>query len=362
VTQDSGTIDPGNFCFERVVLKKTRYDNIQTFVYMNTGSKDLYQCFRTSDAAVVYTAGSYRGHDWFSLMSQFDEACNSFITSKFMLGEDIKENDIFVDAIKSVINPSHAIRTLLKGIVSHVKHYRGKTLGQAASILSKGGANAYLSYNLGIKPAISDIKAVLDAHSNVASRMDYFNQNAGEFIPIRVKQSLDSDVSNTPPTRTSDWQKYITCESKNTTATIGCYGRVRQDLNFADTWSAYLQYFGINKIVGLAWELIPCSFMVDWIFNARERINYYTRLNTGGPFTEFRGMCSSEKTQLTELLVMAPGFETFSPTDPFAVAKQVTTEYKRLLDIPDTSGVITTQALGLFHLITSGSIILQRLL
>jgi hypothetical protein len=310
-----------------------------------------------------YTAAPFITPDWFSLLDSFNEACDSFIPSNFFLGEDIVENDIFVDAFKIVLNPSNAIKVLLKHF-SRDRFLRKKTLGEIAR-LSRTAANTDLTFEFGIAPAINDIKAALSAHSKVERRLKYLNDHAGKYVPVRVRRDFVSPISDT---RRTDPNSYsLICSDKRTTGCIGSYGRVREDLNWKDTYAAYAQYFGLNKIIGLAWELIPFSFVVDWFTNAQERINSLTRFRIGGPFTQFVGFSCSFKTQLVEEYIWTPhnsvGFE-FSwiePTSPVTLARVKTSSYDRYLSIPETSGVVDLSSLGLFQLVTGGSLLIQRL-
>jgi hypothetical protein len=122
----------------------------------------------------------------------------------------------------------------------------------------------------------------------------------------------------------------------------------------------------VNKVAGLAWELIPFSFVVDWFTNFQERINSFTRLRIGdGPFTEFTGFSCSVKQQLTELLYCNPGSSTLLPTtgtgsDPFVLASRTSTNYERFPYVPDTSGVVGSTNLGLFHYAAGASLLIQR--
>jgi hypothetical protein len=126
-----------------------------------------------------------------------------------------------------------------------------------------------------------------------------------------------------------------------------------------------MQYFGLNKVLGLAWELVPFSFVVDWFTNAQERINYYTRLRTGGPFIDIRTPCYSIKQTLTEDLFITNrgknmlGWHGVSTDNPFKVARREVKSYVRTTKCPDTSGVVDLSTLGTFHAVTGGALILQ---
>jgi hypothetical protein len=324
-----------------------------------------------NDAEIYYTAEDYRKHDWFALADSFYESCDQFIPSSFNLGEDIAECSIFKEALYGVFFPTRAINRFLKHVVKHVKRSRKMSLGQISKEVAKQGANTHLSYIFGVKPAIDDIKALLHAHKSVSQRMSILRSRAGHYVPIRVKQKLLSPFENSTPVDQLDnpvKRIFLNCDAKSTTAYATAFGRVREDLTFEKTWSAYLQYFGINKVVGLAWELIPFSFVLDWFTNAQERINSMTRLNTGGPFNEIRNLSVSMKQTVKESLYVSPyynfayGLPQVNPTSPTLLATREVSRYERYLTFPDTSGVFDFSALGLFQITASASLLLQKML
>jgi hypothetical protein len=327
-----------------------------------------------SSASKRFTASNYRKVDWFALMDKFDQAMTEFIPSSFLIGEDIYENDIFVDAFKIVLNPTNAVKILLRDAE---KFFSRKVLGRmtlgelkhSSLALAKKGVNADLFYKFGVRPALRDIRDALGAHSKVSSRMNFLRQSGGSWVPIRVMQDIPADIVNTPPAQLTPGttsQLFLQCARKHTLGVISAWGRVRKDLDWNDTWSAYLQYFGIDHIVGLAWELIPFSFCVDWFTNVKSRIDYYTRLRTGGPFAGIRNICASEKTEQVLNLFVNPGYDPSdqmqisNPLSPVHCGSQTSVNYSRYNSIPSTSGVVDLSTLGLFHGVTAGELIFQR--
>lgn len=277
------------------------------------------------------------------------------------------ECDIFIDALKYVINPSRLIKDFLAGVVG--LGLKKKNLGTIARII-KGSSNAWLSYNFGVKPAIEDVVKILSAHERVQQRLFYLSNNGGSYVPIRVRRTFDSSFTNTSvPTsypivgNTSVRKWYI---SKQSTACIGAWGKVRNDLNWKDAWTAYLQHFGVNKVIGLAWELIPFSFVLDWFTNAQERINELTRFRIGDPFSEIRNLSCSLTEETKYGYYCVPGFTQslsaymVKPTSHFLCATGTQRVYSRYLTIPETSGVVDFSNLGLFQAIASGALIVQR--
>lgn len=343
------------------------YDNAAVYAramnWATNGDPGLY--FKT----IGHNGSSspFRQHDWFALTSQFNEACDSFIPSSMLLGETMYEHAIFVDALKYVVNPSRAVKDFLWTVGK--LGFRRKRLGEITSILRES-SNTWLSYNFGVKPAIRDIRSALTAHEKVQARLWYLANNGGSYVPIRVRQKFSSDFANSalpnpiPTGSSTSFRKYIS--SKESTATIGAWGKVRDDLDWKDTWTAYTQHFGLGKVIGLAWELIPFSFVVDWFTNAQERINELTRFRTGDPFAEIRNLTCSIVEETKYEIIAIPGWNSslgmgmVNPNSPFKLADISQKKYSRFLTIPDTSGVVDFSSLGLFQAIASGALLVQR--
>lgn len=369
-----------------VVLASNRssWHNEWTLTYANPfiGARDLTGASSVSTmlagATSSYTAGAYKKIDWFALTHDFNEACESFTKNKFLAGEALYECEIFVSAFRLITNPASALSTLTK-YIRHGLHprkaekYRRMTLGGFARHIrgfGKKAVDAHLSWDFAVKPAIQDTIATLSAHDFVSRRMAYLSSHSGSYIPIRVRQKLSASFSNTTPSQLAAGARsriFNKCESKDSIGCISAWGRVRQDLDWNDTWSAYMQYFGVGKLIGLAWELIPFSFVVDWVTDAQEYIDNYTRLRTGGPFASIRNLSASLKEMTTESIWLNPGYypslgaQIGNPVSPVRLATRVSSTYSRSATIPETSGVVDFSNLGLFHYTKLGELTFQLL-
>jgi hypothetical protein len=326
--------------------------------------KTLEQLFASADDRDHSDA--FLAHDWFKLTSQFDEACDSLIPSSFLLGEDITENDIFIDAFKLVLNPSNIIKDFLNIVKKSSVLKKKRTLGAIANVL-KGSANGWLSYNFAMKPAIEDIQKALLAHIAVDSRLTYLTSARGRFVPIRVRRVLPSNVDNLSDPTGHD-VLYLNTSVKESIGCISAMGRVRDDLSWNDTWSAYLQYFGIGKVAGLAWELIPFSFVADWFVDGRQAVNELTRLHTGSAYSEITSICSSTKTVVKQDLLITPSITSVYGSKPLTsplrhlLASRERSTYVRTPRIPETSGVVDFSTLGSFQVTALGSLLIQKFL
>lgn len=331
-------------------------------------SSSLSESFLTDGVSGNYSSSGYVIPDWFAIQDSFREACDSFIPNNMLLGETMIEYGILADVIKIAINPTR----ILPSFIKLVKAYglEKSNLGRIRRTL-KDVSRGTLSYSFAVKPALTDIASIIDANRKVRNRLDYLVGHGGKYVPVRVRKDFHSSFSNTDldavsPTLNQALRKQ--CTDKFVRGTAGGWGRVREELNYSEAWKAYQQYFGLSKVIGLAWELIPFSFVLDWFTNAQERINYLTRFSTGSPFTEFRGITYSMKQITREAVHQMPGYNpvlqayVVSPNKPFPLFTIEKSNYERYLNIPSTSGVVDMSTLGLFHAITGGALLVQRFL
>lgn len=353
------------------------YANPYIAAYNLTGSSSVLST-AFNGASAAYSAGAYKKIDWFALAHDFTEACDSFTKNKFLAGEALYECEIFVSAFKLITNPASAISTLAKYIRhglsrNQASKYRRMNLGQFARHVKgfgKKGIDLHLSYDFGVKPAIADTIATISAHDFVSRRLRYLSQHSGSFIPIRVRQQLSAGISNAPPASLAPGVRsrlFRLVEDKTSLGVISGWGRVRQDLDWNDTWSAYMQYFGVGKLIGLAWELIPFSFLIDWVSNAQEFIDNQTRLRTGGPFIGVKGISASLKEYTRESLSLNPGYissiglQISNPVNPVKIGYRTISSFSRYTKIPETSGLVDFSNLGSFHYTKLAELIVQLL-
>jgi hypothetical protein len=315
-----------------------------------------------------YSAEAYRSHDWFALLDQFHEATNSLIPSSTLIGESIYEHAIFVDAFKFVLNPSSILKRFLMHLKAHMKltRKRGLTLGDLRGGI-RSAANTYLGYQFGVRPAVEEVKRALTAHQVVQGRLNWLSNNAGSYVPVRVRSKLDSPFVNEDLPGYGISNTKVLCDEKAAVATISAWCKVREDLNYAKQWQAYTQYFGLQKVVGLAWELVPLSFVVDWFTNAEDYLNRFASPPTVNPFYAMRGLCHSVKQYTKETLWVGPGYRYTSdgavlqePSTAFKSCSLTTSSYTRMPSLPSSSGSVDFSNLGLFHYITLGIMLLQK--
>jgi hypothetical protein len=305
-----------------------------------------------------YTADAYHEPDWYALLDKWHEACDSIMPPNSLLGESIVENGIFIDAFKAIVNPSSLVKTVLKRLATIAK--KKDTLGKVA-LLARQTSGDFLSWNFAVKPALDEVVNVFDAHETVRRRLNFFRSNMGGYLPIRARMKIPSDFTNAAVTSSPR----ILCDEKEIIGVISALGKVREDLDYIEDWKAYVQYFGLHKFIGLAWELVPFSFVLDWFTNAGEYVNKYLTPRFASPFYNIRNICYSKKQHLKESLWIPDGYlhsETASTVvdGPIKIGSWKISSYDRNPGLPKTSGAIDFSRLGLFHGLASGAMLIQR--
>lgn len=312
----------------------------------------------------------FYGPDWFSLMEEFREACNRLMPAKSILGESLLDNVAFMLPFRLLLNPSRFVKDFFKR-VNRIGEARHSLLGQLVET-AKESASTLLGFQFGISPAIDEIINVLSAQSRVHKRIEYLNKSADEWVPIRVRRVLPCEVVDngfsSPPYPGSYTVECKTIE-KTTTCVISALGKVRADIGDESVWDYYLQTFGLDKIVGLAWEAIPFSFVLDWFTNFQERINSLSTTVVDSPFVAFKRFTHSMKQheKVRHFCMPNPsdseyGMNTLDkPIKPWPVVETDHVRYQRFVSSPDTSGIIDLRNLGSFHAITSGALVIQLL-
>lgn len=330
--------------------------------------------------------------DWSSLMDQFDEHCKGLIPSNFFAGEAFAEGGIYLDAIKLVLQPKKSITGFIKNVrqrglhrlrLGELDRYYKKLFSRKSWLITdeaidtandigltkfalREGIDRHLTYKFGVVPAIHDVRATIGAHSNVEQRLLYLNSHRGHYVPIRVKKGFPA--SFTPGTVTSPFLSFDSVlKDAFTVAHIFGQGRIRTDINESSRWRAYAEYFGLNKVVGTAWELIPFSFVVDWFTNSQEAINSLTRIPLGeSPFMNITSIGHSYKNVALYDYQIIPGYDltyalpNMEPSSPFPCFSYAITDYTRLPGFPDTSWFANLSNLGLFHAVTGGELLIQK--
>jgi hypothetical protein len=341
------------------------YDGMAGFNFHVSGATINAKIQTLRNLAPVNTAEVYHDADWFALLDTWHEKCNNLMTPDTNIGESIVENGVFVDAFKTVLNPSRALKYLIEFVRGNLGNKKYSSIGKVGKLL-RDTSDASLSYKFGIKPALEEVRRMLTAQRTVNIHLKYLRENAGGYIPIRARQIVPSGV--TDPGSVLDGDVIVkVIDKREVVAIISALGKVRPDLSYAKDWQAYVQYFGLHKVFGLAWELIPFSFVIDWVTNCQEYVNKYMTPHYDGPYMNIRNICHSTRYTTSSKLMMGKDYtySTWAATrpggsEPVELCRFVESAYTRTPGLPSSSGGIDITRLGLFHGVTSGSLLIQK--
>lgn len=149
------------------------------------------------------------------------------------------------------------------------------TLGEVLKRVGKLSSNARLSLEFAIKPFISDIQALHKAFTNIDARVKVWNDQAERGKTRRVHRKMGSLLDQTCPFTHS--QSYTWMGTFGTGHTSMYWGgevdgvcTLEYKPSLIDTKclkgvKRYHDAIGAGKILSLAWELVPYSFLVDYV-------------------------------------------------------------------------------------------------
>jgi hypothetical protein len=313
---------------------------------------------------------TYPSVDWETLEAKFLEDSKNILRNEVLLGETIAQPQLVIDAVRFLASPARGMGRFVKYVAKRYgkQPLRSRyTTGRMVRRVLQDASNSTLMYNFGVRPMISDLLGISHARRVVLQRVDYLKRHVGQYVPVRVRQSSSSDeyTSEYFPTYATIFKSP---SRTRLTASMGAYFRVRDDLTLEANINAFLQYFGVGRLVGLVWELIPYSFVVDWVTNAQERLNKLTQVHTFNPYGDSRGFVASLRTEDVISVRLSSGVihvwsatipESFSGTE---LASVVNTRYTRFLDVPESRTLFDLSGFGLPQIINGGSLLIQQLL
>lgn len=131
----------------------------------------------------------------------------------------------------------------------------------------KTAADGYLSYQFGIKPLLKDAETLAKFMAKVPERLAWLRKNQGK--PVKV--SFTKDVSELYPDRTHSHTGSDTVYHSRvvTTAKYRAYALMVYDIAQLSDLELKarlaIRALGFDNPVGVVWEAIPYSFVVDWL-------------------------------------------------------------------------------------------------
>lgn len=135
---------------------------------------------------------------------------------------------------------------------------------------SDGTVNAFLAYNFGILPMMSDLESIAKAFYKIIDRLRFLKKTWGKTVTLAHRQSyaIADDPQPSWPANTFiyDALQRVGCRY-DLTLSMHLTHRLR-GLDAMDAWLRLAGlYAGTNKPLKIAWNAIPFSFVVDWLYD-----------------------------------------------------------------------------------------------
>lgn len=195
----------------------------------------------TGDAAVVADL------DARCLTKLYERVKNQSTNLATAMAQGVQTKNLIADAVMRIIKALLAIKRL----------QFTKALRSLLPTNSKAVANDYLAYQFGVKPLISDINGILN------------QVNKPESSEFTVNATVKSDkvIGNSTQSVNYYWKGTLTF-STMTQHTVKYSARIRTSTGVRD-----LGRLGFTNPAALAWEIIPWSFIIDWLIPIGNYLN-----------------------------------------------------------------------------------------
>jgi hypothetical protein len=309
--------------------------------------------------------------DYYSLYEKYLDSLNSITGQHVLLGEFLAEPGLIADAIMAVLRPKQAVKRFIEwGSASSIRR-RNYTLAKAIKYYGKETASRHLEYIFGVKPLIQDLRNIWAFNRKAENSLGFLMRNRGKYVLVGAQDKYVSPAGALPSIGSFTFVEAVKAYLDTTlTANMGAQGRVRTDLNRVSMWRAYSDYFGLGRVLDVAWELVPYSFVVDWFTNCGTKVHSLGRRNDP-VFTELKNFSVSTKLssgigiyipELTWRYILS-GHNPEVPSTLRKLMSYKTSIYHRDVSFRSADALeISFSKLGLWHLITSGSLITQKIL
>lgn len=264
--KDASGFRPTQFCNHLVAQSSMKYAGAR--VYNNAAHTDrstFRSCYAVTSRAtllaqpVIPDLASYHA----AAMDFFESGC---VDMEAQLPVSLLE----IGEVKGLVPQ-------FKNLLLQMKNNRGKTLRDVKR-LAKNIAGGYLAVLFGILPLISDAKAIHRGLTQLDEHISWLRKNHGR--PVRVSYRATIPYSGVANSSVGNYSASFEQRVLTQKALYHAFAIVTYDISsLTDTQlrlRALTRQFGFDDPVGTVWELIPFSFVIDWLFNVQGFLNTLT--------------------------------------------------------------------------------------
>lgn len=245
-------------------IKKTRFCD-------HTVVKRVHSCphvWKYTNAGMEWTYNGHPGWDYappsvVDALSSIDLSnCHSDALDFFKAGCTDQELDLSANLFE------------FKQIFHTFSFLKGKIKG--LSDLIKRGANAHLSYSFGIEPLVKDAVSLYESLTSLEKKVAWLRKSQGKVIPVRYKTDVTDLIPECGKTHTQSKEHTLYRKQRGFSGEYKAYALVQYDVSSLSDLELKLRTvtraLGLDNPLSTAWELLPFSFLVDWVFSVGDFI------------------------------------------------------------------------------------------
>lgn len=185
----------------------------------------------------------------------------------------------------------------IANFIYELKDMKGMIPSIDKKSIAKTASNNFLAFEFGVKPFISDIKAILNMSDAVDKRIQHLIAMNGKTSNLRFDRTLElsgpemtfsrSLYNSTDPNQegTGVFVRFVGTGGK---AVVHIGAQLTQNLtDLSDAMSkmkALAASSGFNHPARVIWNAIPYSFVVDWFFHVGKLLDQITIQPFGGQY------------------------------------------------------------------------------
>lgn len=268
-----------------------------------------------------------------------------------------------------------SIRSLAEGAVSTLRRLTKRQLG----FTMKQVAGAHLAVEFGLLPLVSDMRELFSVSHRVKEKLRIMHEVQGERYRVRAR---------TPAVHAEKtWEaKDIVCPGTNRSVSedgvytikrdaYGCVSALcqrRLEPKEANAVRLTIAALGVTNFPAIAWELVPFSFVLDWLFpigatinRAIEQSRSFRDLNASATQVVLTNSIHSylEESEITwraTKLYPTWWWKKFTPTSKSSFCHTMSI-YDRHIGFPANSGPQSVPGFNLHRALLGGSMLIQKI-
>jgi hypothetical protein len=130
-------------------------------------------------------------------------------------------------------------------------------------------ASSHLSVEFGLMPLIRDLTEFKNLKDKIKEKMDWFNDNVYKKTRVFGRSVVEIEDPYSAPVcanRDKNFENYNNegFDKHKVVGTLGAIVSMEPHNMATQLTRSWINGLGLNNPVGIAWELIPFSFVVDW--------------------------------------------------------------------------------------------------